>query len=226
MSEFPFTVFDLAVIAVLAVSALLAFLRGFVHEVLAVVAWIGAIFAVFYGLPHVRPYAQDLIATPLIADIAAGALIFVAALVVLSLLTRLLTDRVKGSALNPLDRSLGFVFGLARGAVLVCLAYIALQWIMPTGREPGWLAHARTLPLVAGGADALRSLVPSETREQTSESAEAARDRARQALESHQMMRDILNPQPKGPPVGSEPPAEGYGDRERKELERLLQSNH
>lgn len=225
MGEFPFTVFDLVVLGVLAISALLAFLRGFVHEVLAVVAWVGAIFAVFYGLPYVRPYAQDLIATPLIADIAAGAFIFVVALVVLSLLTRLLTDRVKGSALNALDRSLGFVFGLVRGAVLVCLAYIALQWIMPAGREPGWLAHARTLPLVASGADALRSLVPSETREQTSESADAARDRAREALETHQMMRDILNPQPKGPPVGSEPPAEGYGDRERKDLERLLQTN-
>lgn len=225
MSEFPFTVLDLVVLAVLAISALLAFLRGFVHEVLAVVAWIGAIFAVFYGLPYLRPYAQDVIANPLIADIAAGAFIFVVALIVLSLLTGLLTTRVKGSALNALDRSLGFIFGLARGAVLVCLVYIALQWMMPPGRQPAWLADARTQPLLASGADALRSLMPSEARERTGNAANDVRDRARDALESQRMMRDILNPQPKGPPVGSEAPAEGYGDRERRELERLLQTN-
>ncbi len=225
MADFPFTVFDLMVLAVLAVSALLAFLRGFIHEVLAVLAWLGAIFAVFYGLPYVRPYAQDIIANPLIADIAAGAFIFIAALIVLSLVTRLMTTRVRDSALNALDRSLGFVFGLARGAVLVCLAYIALQWMMPPGRQPAWLAEARTRPLVASGAEFLRGLVPDEAREQTADTANVTRDRARQVLESNEMMRDILNPQPKGPPVGSRPPAEGYGDRERKELERLLQTN-
>ncbi len=225
MGDFPFTVFDLMVLAVLAVSALLAFLRGFIHEVLAVLAWLGAIFAVFYGLPYVRPYAQDIIANPLIADVAAGAFIFVAALIVLSLVTRLMTSRVRGSALNALDRSLGFVFGLARGAVLVCLAYIALQWMMPPGRQPAWLAEARTRPLVASGADVLRGLVPDEAREQTADTANVTRDRARQVLESNEMMRDILNPQPKGPPIGSKPPTEGYGDRERKELERLLQTN-
>ena len=225
MDKFPFTVFDLVVLLVLAISALLAFLRGFVHEVLAVLAWLGAIFAVFYGLPYVRPYAQDLIANPLIADVAAGAFIFIMALIVFSILTRLMTDRVKGSALNALDRSLGFLFGLARGAVLVCLAYIALQWMMPPGRQPAWLAEARTLPLVASGADTLRRLVPDDARERTADTAAATRDRAREVLESNEMMRDILNPQPKGPPIGSEVPAEGYGDRERKELDRLLQTN-
>lgn len=225
MGDFPFTVFDLIVLAVLAVSALLAFLRGFIHEVLAVLAWIGAIFAVFYGLPYARPYAQDIIANPLIADIAAGAFIFIAALIVLSLVTRMMTTRVRDSALNALDRSLGFLFGLARGAVLVCLAYIALQWMMPEGRQPAWLAEARTLPLIASGAEVLRGLVPADTREQTADTADATRERARQVLETNEMMRDILNPQPKGPPIGSHPPAEGYGDRERKELERLLQSN-
>jgi membrane protein required for colicin V production len=225
MGEFPFTTLDVVVLAVLAISALLAFMRGFVNEVLAVVAWIGALFAVFYGLPYARPVAQRAIANPLIADLAAGAIIFVGALVVLSLATRLLALRVRGSALNALDRSLGFVFGLVRGAVLVCLAYIALQWVMPQGRQPDWLTHARTLPLIAGGADVLLSLIPSQAREETTDAAHAARDKARQALESHEMMRDILNPQPKGPPVGSEPPAEGYGSRERRQLERLLETN-
>lgn len=225
MGEFPFTVFDLIVLTVLAISALLAFLRGFIHEVLAVLAWIGAIFAVFYGLPYVRPYAQDLIANPLIADIAAGAFIFIAALIVLSLVTRMMTTRVRDSALNALDRSLGFLFGLARGAVLVCLAYIALQWMMPPGRQPAWLAEARTLPLVASGAEVLRGLVPEDAREQTADTADVTRERARRVLETNEMMRDILNPQPKGPPIGSQPPAEGYGDRERRELERLLQTN-
>ena len=122
MAELPFTFLDIAIGIVLLVSGLLAFVRGFVHEVLAVGAWVGAIFIAVFGFPYLRPYARDLIPHELAADVAAGAAIFVVALVVLSLLTRALSDRVKDSALNALDRSLGFVFGLLRGAVLVCLA--------------------------------------------------------------------------------------------------------
>ena len=122
MAELPFTFLDIAIGVVLLISGLLAFVRGFVHEVLAVGAWIGAIVVAVFGFPYHRPYARDLIPHELVADAAAGAAIFVVALVVLSLLTRALSDRVKDSALNALDRSLGFVFGLLRGAVLVCLA--------------------------------------------------------------------------------------------------------
>ena len=118
MDNLPINVTDIVLGAVLLLSALLAYARGFVHEVLAVAGWIGAILAAIYGLPYAKPFARDLIPHELAADVAAGVVIFVATLIVLSLLTRAVAGMVKASALNMLDRSLGFLFGLGtrRGA--------------------------------------------------------------------------------------------------------------
>lgn len=116
MSDFPLTVADGAVLAVLVLSGLLAFARGFVQEVLSVAAWVGAIIAVVFVLPLVRPLAQQVIDQPLVADIAAGGAIFLVALIALSILTGMIARRVKSSQLNAVDRSLGFLFGVARGA--------------------------------------------------------------------------------------------------------------
>ena len=146
MADFPLTLADLAIIGILLVSAVLAFARGFVHEVLSMGAWVGAAFAVIFGLPLVRPFARSVISLPLLADFAAGGVIFILALLVLSLATRAIARQVQGSALNAVDRSLGFVFGLLRGAVLVCLAYIPLAWLMSPGEQPTWIREARALP--------------------------------------------------------------------------------
>jgi len=155
---------DVAVVLVLLVSGALAYARGFVHETLAVGGWVGAIFATIYGYPYVQPYARQFIPVELIADIAAGVVIFVVTLVVLSLVTRAISSRVKESALNVLDRSLGFLFGIARGAILVCVAYIGLELLIPREEQPEWVTSARTLPLVIEGAAAISALLPEDAR--------------------------------------------------------------
>lgn len=155
---------DVAVVLVLLVSGVLAYARGFVHEVLAVGGWVGAIFATIYGYPYVQPYARQFIPVELIADISAGVVIFVVTLVVLSLVTRAISARVKESALNVLDRSLGFLFGVARGIVLVCVAYIGLELLIPREEQPEWVTKARTLPLVIEGAAAISALLPEDAR--------------------------------------------------------------
>ena len=72
IGNLPVNVFDVGVIAVLLVSALLAYARGFVHEVLAVVGWIGAIVATFYGFPYLQPYARQLIPMDLVLALGSG----------------------------------------------------------------------------------------------------------------------------------------------------------
>jgi len=221
MANLPFTFVDIAIVVVLLVSGLLAFIRGFVQEVLAVGAWVGAIVIAVLGFPYAQPYARDLIPHELAANVAAGAAIFVVALVVLSLLTRSLAKRVKDSALNALDRSLGFLFGLFRGAVLVCLAYIALEWMVGS-QQPSWLRDARAMPLVEWGADQLKSLVPSQAKKAGGDAADDARDQARKVLETERLLRDIMTPEPKGPSTDAE--RGGYDAKERREMERLLES--
>lgn len=152
---------DGAVAALLLLSAAFAMMRGLVHEVLGVLGWIGAAAAALYLYPIAAPLLSDLLHEAWMRAAAAAFVIFLAALIVLSLLARWLAAVVRNSALGPIDRALGFAFGLARGAVLVLLAYIAGGWLLPAAQCPAWLAGARTLDAaepVAGYA--LRLLPP------------------------------------------------------------------
>ncbi len=130
MDNLPVNITDIAVIVVVLVSAFLAYARGFVHEVLSVAGWVGAGFITAHALPFVEPFALELIPIEKVAPFAAGAVVFIVSLVILSILTRAISRRVQDSAHNALDRSLGFLFGMVRGAVLVCLIYIAIEWMM------------------------------------------------------------------------------------------------
>ena len=84
---------DIIVLAVIALSALFAFARGFVKEALSIGAWIGAGLIALYGLPHARPFAKQFIANPTLAEIAAGAALFIVSLIVLSLVTSVIARR-------------------------------------------------------------------------------------------------------------------------------------
>jgi membrane protein required for colicin V production len=98
----------------------------------------------------------------ILADILTGAGIFIVALVIFSTISHMVARVVKGSALSAVDRSLGFLFGLVRGAVLVCLGYLLLTWVFPETKRPPWLENARMLPWVQTGSEYLKSLVPQE----------------------------------------------------------------
>ena len=153
MDSLPINVTDLAIIAVVVISGLLAFVRGFVHEVLAVGAWVGAAIVTVFFLPVVLPYARDLISIQIAADIAGGAAIFIFVLIVLSIFTHWLARRVRESSLGALDRSLGLLFGFLRGAILVCLAWIGLVTLLPRDQHPDWIQEA---PGAAPGGTGLR----------------------------------------------------------------------
>jgi len=154
--------FDLAVLAVLGLSGLLALMRGFVRESLAIGAWVGAAAAGILGYPLLAPYLVGLgglIEPGLVANGLAGGAIFLAALIVLSLIAGSVSEVVQDSRLGAIDRTLGLAFGLVRGAALLCFAYIAAAWLAPPERWPDWAASARTRPaLEAGGRWIVRQL--------------------------------------------------------------------
>jgi membrane protein required for colicin V production len=224
MPEFPFTMADLAIVGVLLISAVLAFARGFVHEVLSMAAWLGAAVAVVFGLPYARPIAREFISLPLLADVAAGGVIFIVALLALSLLTRAVSRRVQDSALNAVDRSLGFLFGLLRGAAVVCLAYIPVNWLLAPSEQPEWIRDARSRPLVEQGAAMIQSLFDAQ-RISPPQALDSNRERARKALETERMVRDIMSPDPKSPQPDGKPEPKGYSEGERRDLERLIDSD-
>jgi membrane protein required for colicin V production len=136
---------DFAVVGVVTVSALLAFMRGLVREVLGIGAWVGAGAASVWGLPLVRPQFHQWFGTSPWADPIAFVAIFVVALIALMLVAHAIGRVVRGSPLGGLDRTLGLVFGLVRGAALVILAYIVGGMLVPVDHWPGPLLEARLL---------------------------------------------------------------------------------
>ena len=241
---------DIVVLAVIALSTLLALGRGFVKEVLSIFGWIGAAigtFAIFFYVPQVRAFANQQIAEPLLADIAAAVSLFVILLIVLGFFNHAIASRVHASSLGPLDKSLGLVFGLVRGVVLVALAHMAMtDWLLPQkAQRPEAVNQARTEPYVAMAADFIKELVPQDIKDRAS----AILDESSKAVEQGQDLNDTiqkLSPKPNTPPAGESPgdsdqnggqgtqrsPAgnqdgqgeqSGYKDAERKDLERLIQ---
>lgn len=215
MNATSLTVLDLVAIAIVLISAGLAFLRGFVHEVLSIGAWVGAAFAALYGFPVVRPLAREHIAMPLAADIAAGVGLFLVALIVLSIVTSAISRQVQSSGLNSLDRSLGFLFGLLRGGVVVALAFIVLSWVFPpASARPDWIMQARGLPMMERGADILRSLVPANLLEEEDRArsvTQDAQEQAKRAMEAKQLYDRLAQPAPGAPQQQPVAPASGAG---------------
>ena len=145
---------DLVVLAVIVLSGLLAFMRGFVREALGLGAWvIAALVAGPYGVfPYMQPWARQQFTDPTLADTVAFAGVFLLVLIVLSIVASALSRAVQYSALGGLDRTLGLVFGLARGAALLAAAYILAGFAISVDQWPSPVLSARSLPSIYRGA--------------------------------------------------------------------------
>jgi membrane protein required for colicin V production len=132
-----FTIIDGVVALVIVLSALLAYSRGFVRESLAIAGWIVAGILAFMFAPQVEPLVTEIpVVGEFIADscelsmIAAFAVVFAIALIIASLITPLFSSLVQRSALGGLDQGIGFVFGVARGILLVAIAYFVYDTVV------------------------------------------------------------------------------------------------
>jgi membrane protein required for colicin V production len=152
VSSLPINIVDLIVIVILLLSALLALFRGFVKEVLSILGWVAALAATYFFFPLARDIARSYIESRIFADIAAGIALFLPTLIVCSILTHWISEQVRrASAVSAVDRSLGFLFGLARGALIVVVAWWIVDRLMPVQTQPAWLSEARTRPLAVMG---------------------------------------------------------------------------
>jgi len=212
---------DIAVIAIVLVSALMAFARGFVREVLSVAAWVGAAFVTLYAFPLVAPEVRLQIDSRWLADGATVLGVFTLSLVVFSVLTHMVSGRVQESSLSAIDRSLGFAFGVLRGAVIVSLGYMFMGWLW--SEPPQWLQEARTRPLMAAGAQTLREMLPNANLDPAQREAERLRRQAEEAIQAQRALERLANPQP---PTGPATPDtdQGYTAEQRNRMEQLIRN--
>ncbi len=153
---------DLAVIIIVLVSGMLALLRGFTREVLAILSWVAAAFAAYYLHPMALPYIKPYLAKDELALAASVAAVFFVALVLVSIVTVKLSDVILDSKIGALDRSLGFVFGAVRGMLLAVVAFLFYGWLVPDPNQPEWVRSARAKPLLQAGGEKLREWLPDD----------------------------------------------------------------
>lgn len=161
----PITLFDGLLIGLMLVSGVLAMIRGFSREMLSIGSWAAAAVAAFFFYPqltpYVAPYTAQITASQTVADIAAAAVIFAVTLLIVSLITMKIADFIVDSRVGALDRTLGFVFGAVRGALLVVVGLLFYNWLVPDS-QPRWIADAKSKPMLESIGDSIVALLPDD----------------------------------------------------------------
>jgi membrane protein required for colicin V production len=160
--DMPITLLDFILIGVMLVSALLAMIRGFMREILSIAAWVIAAIATLYAYSRLLPYAKSYFNNDILA---AGAVIggtFLGTLLIVSIITVRFSDMVLDSRVGALDRTLGFLFGLGRGLIIVVVAFLFFAWLVPPRTQPSWVANAKSRVVLQSTGDWLISMLPDD----------------------------------------------------------------
>jgi membrane protein required for colicin V production len=154
----PFSWLDVILVVIMLVSGFLAMVRGFTREVLSIFSWAMAAVAALYLTPRYSSVLSPYIDNPTVAMIAFAAGVFLVTLIIVSLITFRISDRVLDSRVGALDRTFGFLFGLARGFLLVAIVFILFSALARD--QPAWILEARSYPILKQTQVAIESLIP------------------------------------------------------------------
>jgi membrane protein required for colicin V production len=154
----PVSWLDIILVVIMLLSGFLAMVRGFTREVLSIFSWAVAAVAALYLTPKYWTLVEGYFPSPGFAQIAFAAGVFIIFLIVVSLITLRISDTVLDSRVGALDRTLGFLFGLARGFLLVAIVFILFSALARV--QPEWVSSARSYPILQQTQVAIESLLP------------------------------------------------------------------
>ncbi|KMO31721.1 colicin V synthesis protein [Methylobacterium variabile] len=155
----PFSVLDLVVLGVVVISALLAAVRGFTREVLAIVAWVAAAGLAWYLHPLLLPTVKQHVSSDTVSLVVSIAAIFLVTLLVVSVITVKISDLILDSRIGAVDRSLGLAFGAARGFLICVIGWVFLAWLVQ-GKVPDWAQQARSREILENSGQKLVAMLP------------------------------------------------------------------
>ena len=158
----PITLLDIILLVVMLISALLAMVRGFMREVLSIASWATAAVVTVLGFPRLLPVVQGYLSNDIVAKGVTIGAIFLGTLIIVSVITIKISDMVLDSRIGALDRTLGFLFGLARGLVIVVVAFLFFNWLVPDRSQPDWVKNAKSLVVLKKTGDTLMSMLPED----------------------------------------------------------------
>lgn len=157
------TGFDIAVLLIVGLGAVTGFLRGFVHEILALAAWIAAVFAIRLLHTPLDAWLAPHIGTSSGAAVLAFALLLIVPYAVMKMIAKWAGQKSRSSVLGPIDRVLGFGFGGVKGVIIVVLGFSVLvlgyDTVWGIGGRPTWITQARTYPFIDAASKSLVELI-------------------------------------------------------------------
>lgn len=240
-------IIDIVVVAILLISAIIAFARGFIREVLTILGVVGGIAAAYTGGPYAAVYVREwlgvqegveperlfgMVPYNLVADALAYGGIFIVVVIVLSIISHLLAESVKSLGLGAIDRTFGVVFGLARGALLLGLLYLPVHMLVDQETKIKWFEGSKTFVYLDQTATVLAQYLPEGTQEKAEEEFKKMQDvnSTREKLLGKEAEKTEGQPAPaEGQPAGQAQPApkdgnnaQGYSDEFREKMDQLI----
>lgn len=233
-------IIDVLVVAVLLISLLISFFRGFIREILTIFGLFGAALAALIFSPIVEPMIAGFFVSaegeevekfmgflpyPLFAKLLSYGGIFLIFMVVLSLLSHFLSDAAEKVGLGSLDRSLGALFGLVRGILLIGLLYLPFHYILDDNQKESWLGKAMTYPYLEWTAKTIGGFIPSDTDEAVDEKKEKTISNVERLLKGAKILKDSkengeINASSSAP---SDEKSPAYGKDVRENLNKLIE---
>lgn len=163
------TGFDIAVLLFVGLGAITGFIRGFVQEVLALGAWVFAVFAIRMLHTPLTAWLQPHIGTESGSAVLAFAMLLLVPYAAVKVVARWAGSASRASVLGPIDRVLGFGFGAVKGVIIIVLGFSVLVLGYDTfwgvAGRPDWITQARTYPFINASSEALVKLVAERRRE-------------------------------------------------------------
>ena len=158
----PITLLDVILLAVMLISALLAMVRGFMREVLSIASWAAAAVLTLYAYPRLKPVVLQYFSNDIVASAITVGGVFLGTLLIVSVITIKISDMILDSRVGALDRTLGFLFGLARGLIIVVIAFLFFAWLVPDRSQPTWVRGAKSRVVLQSTGQWLMSMLPED----------------------------------------------------------------
>lgn len=158
----PITILDIVLLVVMLISASLAMIRGFMREILSIAAWGAAALVTIYSYSRLLPMAKQYFSNDIVATAVVVGGVFLGTLLIVTVLTVRISDMILDSRIGALDRTLGFLFGLARGLIIVVVAFLFFDWLVPQKSQPQWVSGAKSKVVLQSTGEWLKSLLPDD----------------------------------------------------------------
>ncbi len=213
----PITLLDIILLVVMLISGLLAMVRGFMREVLSIVSWAAAAALTIYAYPRLLPVAKQYVNHDIIAAAVVVAGVFLGTLLLVSIITIKVSDKVLDSRVGALDRTLGFLFGLGRGLVIVVVAFLFFAWLVPERSQPEWVREAKSKLVLQGTGQWLISMLPDDPET-------TILKRLKRPKGDEQEPQDAPPPGQRSDSRGKADEQQGYERADRQGMQQLLNS--